>query len=323
MNSYSRQPRRALLISFPFQQAKQIRYLSNQNIPIDSEKHGDISSTQAPKSDLTQLPSRRKPEWLIQKQALKESFPTGWNPPKKISRPAMSLLKSLHKEDPYQFSLTMLSDRFKISPEAVRRILRSKWIPDKITTEKMIKKSGSIGMVDGGDAWIHHEQLETDSIPSNLASRLRKDSELQRSNAMGSDLLTDDESHHIWVDPDIRDTTSRSINPEEIDWNSSSSSPSPSHRASVKPTSKPTMRGPPLNRDPTRRTIPSYQTRSSGQANLSRSPRSSALGSAFKLTPNQPASMHQQRPARSIDAGRRRDQRRAQRQPWSDRQPVS
>ncbi|EGG04520.1 uncharacterized protein MELLADRAFT_88779 [Melampsora larici-populina 98AG31] len=221
MNSYRRQSR-ALLIAFPLQQAKQLRYISNKNINTDVNNHSESSSTQALKSDSTtrdspQLPSRRKPEWLIQKQALKESFPTGWNPPKKISRPAMSLLKSLHKEDPHQFSLTMLSDRFKISPEAVRRILKSKWIPDRITTEKIIQKSGSKGIMAGGDAWIHHEQLETESIPSNLASTLRKESKFERSKAMESDLSIHDESHQIWVDPDIRDTTVRSIDPEEID----------------------------------------------------------------------------------------------------------
>ncbi|KAI9608357.1 hypothetical protein KEM48_003292 [Puccinia striiformis f. sp. tritici PST-130] len=75
-----------------------------------------------------------KPQWLIHKEALRRNFPDGWNPPKKISRPSMSLLKTLHRTDPEQFSLTILSQKFKISPEAVRRILRSKWEPD---TEKI------------------------------------------------------------------------------------------------------------------------------------------------------------------------------------------
>ncbi|MBW0571291.1 hypothetical protein O181_111006 [Austropuccinia psidii MF-1] len=113
-----------------------------------------------------------KPDWLIQKEALKEIFPEGWNPPKKISRPAMKLLRTLHQTDPQQFSLPALSDKFKISPEAVRRILRSKWEPDQTAMEKLERRAKK---TTGGnaDGWVHYEKVETEQIPVNLAETLK------------------------------------------------------------------------------------------------------------------------------------------------------
>jgi len=41
----------------------------------------------------------------------------------------MDGLRELHKFDPVKFSTPVLAERFRISPEAVRRILKSKWEP--------------------------------------------------------------------------------------------------------------------------------------------------------------------------------------------------
>ncbi len=48
----------------------------------------------------------------------------------------MDGLRHLHRFDPQTFSSPVLAEKFKISPEAVRRILKSKWEP---TREKRIK----------------------------------------------------------------------------------------------------------------------------------------------------------------------------------------
>lgn len=71
---------------------------------------------------------------------MKESFPDGWAPPRKLSREAMDGLRTLHAHDPEQFNLRMLSDKFKISPEAVRRILKSRWAPDEERRGEMMLK---------------------------------------------------------------------------------------------------------------------------------------------------------------------------------------
>lgn len=52
---------------------------------------------------------------------------TGWSPKKKLSIPAMAGLKQLHAEDPAKFSVDVLSEKFGISHEAVKRVLRSRF----------------------------------------------------------------------------------------------------------------------------------------------------------------------------------------------------
>ena len=63
--------------------------------------------------------------------SLRQQFPAGWSPPRKLSREAMDGLRFLHRIDPSAFSTPVLADRFRISPEAVRRILKSKWAPSR------------------------------------------------------------------------------------------------------------------------------------------------------------------------------------------------
>lgn len=52
---------------------------------------------------------------------------TGWSPKKKLSIPAMAGLKRLHAEDPEKFSVDVLSEKFGISHEAVKRVIGSKF----------------------------------------------------------------------------------------------------------------------------------------------------------------------------------------------------
>ncbi|KDQ07344.1 hypothetical protein BOTBODRAFT_90414, partial [Botryobasidium botryosum FD-172 SS1] len=60
---------------------------------------------------------------------MKKLYPDGWNPPKKLSREAMDGLRTLHAHDPVTFSTPVLAEKFKVSPEAVARILKSRWRP--------------------------------------------------------------------------------------------------------------------------------------------------------------------------------------------------
>ncbi|KNZ59522.1 uncharacterized protein VP01_1711g5 [Puccinia sorghi] len=133
---------------------------------------------------------REKPHWQIHKEALRRNFPSGWNPPKKISRPAMALLRTLHRTDPHQFSLPVLADKFKISPEAVRRILKSKWEPDHDSLKKIQDRQQSIRLPTSHDGWIHHEKLETDHIPLNLAHTLQSSPQQQHHSPEYSSIST-------------------------------------------------------------------------------------------------------------------------------------
>ncbi|KAA1472042.1 hypothetical protein DENSPDRAFT_742494, partial [Dentipellis sp. KUC8613] len=69
--------------------------------------------------------------WASHRASLRARFPDGWAPPRKLSRDAMAGLRSLHALDPETFTTPVLAEKFRVSPEAVRRILRSKWQPTK------------------------------------------------------------------------------------------------------------------------------------------------------------------------------------------------
>lgn len=74
------------------------------------------------------------------RETMKKKFPDGWKPPNTISREAMEGLRAFHAHDPDRFTTPVLADKFKISPEAVRRILRSKWKPTPEREAKMVEK---------------------------------------------------------------------------------------------------------------------------------------------------------------------------------------
>lgn len=79
-------------------------------------------------------------EYVRHRQTMKKRFSAGWNPPKKISREAMDGLRDLHRLDPQRFTTSLLAEKFRISPEAVRRILKSRWNPSDEKRVKQVEK---------------------------------------------------------------------------------------------------------------------------------------------------------------------------------------
>jgi len=97
-------------------------------------------SASTPTAREEELESERElPDWRKHRNAIKERFPEGWAPPKRISREAMDLLRALHKVDPGLNSVPMLADKFRISPEAVRRVLKSRF---ELGREEREKREG-------------------------------------------------------------------------------------------------------------------------------------------------------------------------------------
>ena len=76
----------------------------------------------------------------LHREKMKRSFPGGWSPPHKLSRQAMDGLRVLHMHDPETFSTPMLAEKFHISPEAVRRILRSRWEPSPEQRARLLRR---------------------------------------------------------------------------------------------------------------------------------------------------------------------------------------
>ncbi|KKY34584.1 putative mitochondrion organization and biosis protein [Diaporthe ampelina] len=84
---------------------------------------------QAVKAKGRQPRKDERPAWLKQKQALKQKFPEGWRPPKRLSPDALEGIRVLHQQFPDMYTTEALAEKFEVSPEAIRRILRAKWEP--------------------------------------------------------------------------------------------------------------------------------------------------------------------------------------------------
>ncbi|KAF1917063.1 required for respiratory growth protein 9, mitochondrial [Ampelomyces quisqualis] len=106
----------------------------------------DNPATQAPEhvpediiEDDTLVTERERPAWQVHKAALKEKLGgAAWNPRKKLSPDTMEGIRHLNSSQPDRFTTPVLAQHFKVSPEAIRRILKSKWKPnDKEYQDRM------------------------------------------------------------------------------------------------------------------------------------------------------------------------------------------
>ncbi|CZR52774.1 uncharacterized protein PAC_02651 [Phialocephala subalpina] len=74
------------------------------------------------------VPPPRQP-WMIEKDKIKEKYPDGYQPLKRLSPDAIAGIRALHAQAPEQCTTEVLAVEFKVTPEAIRRILKSKWTP--------------------------------------------------------------------------------------------------------------------------------------------------------------------------------------------------
>ncbi|KAG6116047.1 hypothetical protein E4U13_002163 [Claviceps humidiphila] len=98
----------------------------SRNISYDKDSS---STAPAPPTQDDEKPQRAKERWQIQKEALKEKFPDGWAPRKRLSPDALAGIRALNAQFPEVYTTKTLADKFQVSPEAIRRVLKSKWMP--------------------------------------------------------------------------------------------------------------------------------------------------------------------------------------------------
>ncbi|CZS98460.1 hypothetical protein WAI453_005795 [Rhynchosporium graminicola] len=113
------------------------RTTRNAAFPDDPQALGQASrvekamkssrSKQRPGDDW--VPPPREP-WMNERNVAKEKYPEGYKPLKKLSPDAIAGIRALHAQMPERYTTWALSQEFKVSPEAIRRILKSKWRPD-------------------------------------------------------------------------------------------------------------------------------------------------------------------------------------------------
>ena len=74
--------------------------------------------------------------WQVQKASLERKFgEKGWQPSKRLSPDTIEGIRALHASDPKNYETETLAKHFQITPEAIRRILKSKWRPNEEEAE--------------------------------------------------------------------------------------------------------------------------------------------------------------------------------------------
>jgi hypothetical protein len=141
-SQWSERPQRTLrpdMSTVPATRGFALHYSSPPIIPIRSadrppkqrsfseEKRGAGLSNDRPDPPFEK---REKEPWMLQKAALKEKFQEGWAPRKKLSPDALAGIRAIHAQFPEQYSTSALAEKFEVSPEVIRRILKSKWRPN-------------------------------------------------------------------------------------------------------------------------------------------------------------------------------------------------
>ncbi|KAH6688616.1 hypothetical protein F5X68DRAFT_206044 [Plectosphaerella plurivora] len=107
-----------------------------------------IKSTSTLSDAKTAAPTHTRESWQVQKAALKEKFPEGWRPMKRLSPDAVAGIRALHAQFPDQYTTPQLAKQFEVSAEAIRRILKSKWAPspeeEEMRQERWFRRGKSV-----------------------------------------------------------------------------------------------------------------------------------------------------------------------------------
>lgn len=130
-SSSSNKPKRQKSIQ---QSGKRRRWEEEQDEEYDEyDEHDEHEDAKTKKKGTTTTTTTWRPpkqeHWQIQKAALREKFPEGWAPRKRLSPDALDGIRALHAQFPAQYPTEVLARRFEVSAEAIRRILRGKWAP--------------------------------------------------------------------------------------------------------------------------------------------------------------------------------------------------
>ena len=105
-----------------------------------SKKLNSLKPTIKP-VETTPVQSNKKEPWQSYKAALKEKFgEQAWSPRKRISPDALAGIRALRTNQPDVYTTDRLAEHFKMSPEAIRRILRSKWQPNEEEMDERRKR---------------------------------------------------------------------------------------------------------------------------------------------------------------------------------------
>ncbi|OMJ28813.1 Required for respiratory growth protein 9, mitochondrial [Smittium culicis] len=120
------------------------RSLSANKVPDYNSSHFD-PDTNTNENHPNIISASQKNGWIKRKNELNQKLgKQSWNPQKKLARASLEKIRLLNKEYPNIYTINKLSQDFKVSFEAIRRILKSKFVPDQkraLEQESRRKKS--------------------------------------------------------------------------------------------------------------------------------------------------------------------------------------
>jgi hypothetical protein len=86
-------------------------------------------------------PKPPREPWQAQKAALAAKLNAEpWSPRKRLSPDCLAGIRALHAQYPTKYTTPVLAAQFQVSPEAIRRILKSKWVPKDEEREKRMER---------------------------------------------------------------------------------------------------------------------------------------------------------------------------------------
>lgn len=113
-----------------------------------------LSKKSRAQADDDWVPPPRLP-WQSQKAALAEKFEEGWAPRKRLSPDALAGIRAINAQFPEEYTVPVLAAKFEVSPEAIRRILKSKWRPDEEEEEDRKRRWYKRGQ----EVWTRYAEL--------------------------------------------------------------------------------------------------------------------------------------------------------------------
>lgn len=78
------------------------------------------------------------PYWTKRDKSHRQKYGP-WNPTKKLNRQRLQDMKNIAEMAPHLRTID-LANMFKVSPEAVRRILKSQWVPNEVDEDKLVQR---------------------------------------------------------------------------------------------------------------------------------------------------------------------------------------
>lgn len=126
----------------PSTQPEVERRLQRWDLPNVPEPSVTISGRRARSTKFQEvvkkLPKSEREEWRLHKIALKiKHNGEAWAPRKKLSPEAMEGIRTLHAQHGNLYPTQRLAELFKVTPEAIRKIIKGRWRP---TTEEEANK---------------------------------------------------------------------------------------------------------------------------------------------------------------------------------------